>query len=758
MNKNLITKNPFKVSPAITRRSRSKKGAMMIIVLASLSVMIGLVFYVLNLGNQIDHKVSSQNAADATVISGAGQMARSMNVIAMNNVTTARLIALSCVMDALPLAAEMTIAEETGENRLPQALQRWASRTNSFTPYERDNFFLKGIQEIYRQMNPNSSDPTHLELLYEMDRRFDNPGDELQTEGGYDVTETTAWNAGGSSRGKNWQAAIAMDEFSQSILDSAGLLAQTNAGTFGEQNATNASFILPMKPQLLGKRTKWFDYAPPLLDHIKYGATGVNRQLEASTNSSRLVERLVNAYQGDTASVARRLYVRGGSIPDFKFPYRLGPFARLYRWRDYWDQYDSDYARTYIERWGYTTFGPLRHMLRQIVNNFGAAGRHAGIIDTTRFAFHLQTLAQVKLAYMFGLDTLVFIQYSDQWITDYKQAYQYYLADLKRMQKLREFNIENKTQVPIRSNIMTTRYYRVHVKSTVPWKDLGNWLNPAAWQTQEPTDTFTPRRWWSWELSGIGPYGDPTSQPLHRWIKDRSGFGMVHNPMPFAQANALGHNKPNGQWMEMDSSGQAWYRVYTNRRVRFDRQLGLPERPIYDNKGNIVDYHYYTVYHMTWQVFGGIELRNEHLLSNPLAGASQSELPAPILFDTSQGDYMHEHFLGVRREHFTFLGIASKGARAKIWANKFRSGNPSGTITSLAQAEVFNNRSWDLWTQDWQTQLVPVTDWQEWIEQLAGAEPDLVDSGAQLNVDQLDKIRDYLERIDPDLADAFLNH
>ena len=73
--------------------------------------------------------------------------------------------------------------------------------------------------------------------------------------------------------------------------------------------------------------------------------------------------------------------------------------------------------------------------------------------DTSRFAFHLRRIANIKLAYMFGLPAPQKIQYAQKWITDYDKA-KAFAADPKNS-----------------GLILRTRYYRPVVMSSVSWDD-----------------------------------------------------------------------------------------------------------------------------------------------------------------------------------------------------------------------------------------------------------------------------------------------
>ncbi|HHH75793.1 MAG TPA: hypothetical protein ENL03_02055, partial [Phycisphaerae bacterium] len=74
----------------IATARQQRRGQVLMIILIGMVLMSGLIFYVYNLGSQVNQQVDMQDAADATAISGAGWMARSMNLIAMNNVGQAK--------------------------------------------------------------------------------------------------------------------------------------------------------------------------------------------------------------------------------------------------------------------------------------------------------------------------------------------------------------------------------------------------------------------------------------------------------------------------------------------------------------------------------------------------------------------------------------------------------------------------------------------------------------------------------------------
>ena len=77
-------------------------------------------------------------------------------------------------------------------------------------------------------------------------------------------------------------------------------------------------------------------------------------------------------------------------------------------------------------------------------------------------------------------------------------------------------------------------------------------------------------------------------------------------------------------------------------------------------------------------------------------------------------------------------------------------------LAAVAQAEVFNNHSWDLWTQMWHTQLRPVDELDGWLTLLEDTSGDL-SWLPFLNPQEVNELADYLESVEP-LADDMAMH
>ena len=89
------------------KRQHDCSGQVLVVVLLGMVLLGGMIFYVVNVGDQSNRRLEMQNAADSAAISGAAWMARSMNVIAMNNVAATRMLALVPILDAFPLSTKM---------------------------------------------------------------------------------------------------------------------------------------------------------------------------------------------------------------------------------------------------------------------------------------------------------------------------------------------------------------------------------------------------------------------------------------------------------------------------------------------------------------------------------------------------------------------------------------------------------------------------------------------------------------------------
>lgn len=634
----------------------ARSGQVLLITLLALSVLVALIFYVYNLGVIVNRRMVVQHSADSVAVSGAGWMARSMNVIAMNNCGQSRMIALVPVLDSMPLAVEMSLHDTIAwEQRLNEQLALGISEPGQAGVMLRD-----GLESLHGRI--------------ELQRDILRPVDEVFNRGMFDMPTVTHWSRGlpgGGPDGALWQAAITLDDLSRATVQSAGYLSQANATSFGQANGVQTSFLVPVIPQIPAIRGQ-FDHFKPVMQ-ARLAVTGTGMDLHDD--------------EGD-----------GGAIPNADFWHRLGPWARLFRWRDYfstpsaWEWVPPSPGRgqdrggggsiglggrtngtsardrnvgggwRVTERvvQGYRTYGPFSWALRRI----DSYASHE--LPDTFFARYMNRLARIKLNYMFDSTNTTTVV-NPEWIIDYNQARA--LADQSSVV------------------VHQTMFYIVEIVSSVP-EGSANWLVPGTYRTNSPE----PLAIWTDEWT------DPSQWPIPK----------------------IGDHIWKDSWTY--ETTEDWdLGIYAQREDPAD-----PDSPPQWN----------TVYVVQWYIWGGINIGQEIEVSNPANWDDASELPAPYLLDTRIGDYRAvdpDSDQGVRRSHFTFLGIAKDSPHTDVWGSRFSPINPSKSMTSAAQAKLFNPTSWDLWTQNWQVQLTPVTMWDDWVERLAdgadqaGQIPELVD-------------------------------
>jgi len=658
-------------------RRRRCRGQVMFIVLLGTVLLAGMVMYVINVGDRVTRKVEMQNAADSTAVAGASWMARSMNLVGMNNVAQTRMLALVPILDAFPLSTKMAYEEvEAWEKCLADQLRRGVP----------DARLRDGLESLRDRMARQ--------------RDVLQPVSALFNDSGFRMEEITTWSIRGRSgpppHGRLWQAAEALDEFSQVTASSSGLLSQMNASRFGRANRAATAFVVPINPELPAARTSFGDFERP---------------------------------------------VKSGLIPDRDYPQRLGPYDRLFRWRDYRYRNIRERDRLVPGRpghgairgstgnvdvsgrrrgrsargnssnpnphWsyrtvgrvleGYTVYGPYTWMMRRI---HGYAQGHwhnrdyyPGELADTYFHDYIRKIADIKLEYMWGSKTPKYLHYP-RWYTDYTRC--------------RTLAAAAAAGTPGAPRITRTMYYLVEIRSKYPKGDP-NYLRSGTFVTN----------------------GD---LPIAMWIDD--------------WADAADWKIPQlSQWVWED---QYYYETTEDWDIDIRMQTGADGRPVWQK-----------VYMIAQYVFGGIDVGGEVEITDPSNYTDRNDLPAPILMAHPAGDYdvaRPNHDEGVRRDLYTYLGVASRSDRARTWPARFGSDNPFGGVVAVAQAEVFNTTSWDLWTQDWKAKLVPVTQWGDWMGDMEAGIPNAADTAGQVDPAQVRLIQEYLSKFDETMVDQAMHH
>jgi hypothetical protein len=677
-----------------TRRpARGRKGQVIVVSLVGLTLMAGLIFFVYNLGDQVNRRLEMQNAADSAAVSGGGWMARSMNLVAMNNVGQAKLLSLVPVLDALPLSTEMAVTEvDLWQARLDEQLNDSIPNMNGA-----GDLISDGVRSLRDRMRDQR------DILI--------PLNELLNESGFDMTEHTFWRRGSGAgpQGQLWRAAATLCELSEATAESAGTLAQINAARYGKASQARTAFMVPVLPRLPAVRGHFRDF-----QYLLEGR-----------------EKVVN-----NGAEVHRTGGNGGAIPDMAYPHRLGPYAKLFRWRDYlrkataWEWVSGTpgvgktkggsggkvsvggrrsgrsarghsgggtsgrLVATDWETYGYSPYGPFSWAMRRI-NWYANDHWHwegarrvvrEGHLDDTLFYKYQRDLARMKMGYMFRPGVSEGEYHYPDWITSFSAAID------------RAENDED--------SIHQTMFYLVEIASKHP-PGSAAWLTPGTFRTNG-------------------------ERPIAIWSSDWV------DPREWEVPKVADHI-----WRD-----EGYYYTTMDHEIDIDLKLDADGEPIWQE-----------VYLTSFWIWGGIDVGEDVPVRNPSNYDSDEDLPYPLVMDTSEGDYDPRELnpdAGIRRTHFSYLGVAEDTDRAVLWRGRFKGVNPAEAIYAVAQAEVFNNKSWDLWTQDWQVRLKPVVGWEDWMDRMDAGAPDAPPE--VLSVEDIDRAWEYLSTIDEETARIHLQH
>ncbi len=708
---------------AICFRRRCRCGGqVLLLALIGMVGLVGLLFYVVNAGDQYVRRAELQDSADAAATAGAGQLARSMNVIALNNCTEARMLAMVPIFDSAPLATEMALNET----------QAWLVGLNAQ--------LRRGVPDSPR--NALRVGLTSLRDRIETQRDILNEFDAVINHSTFDMRHTTFWRAGGVGgpppHGALWKTAAAMEAFSRVTWETGPAMAQQNAIRYGRVNTIRdisrghdegqsisdmLVVMLPVLPVFPAREGEFMDFQPVLDGEIRV------------------------RYEDTILEVDGR---NGGGIPDFEYPHRLGPWAKLFpqnRWRDRWYEYHSGTyvpgsqtrgsngtvggGRTvggsarggtrgyWVGGWarlvGYRTLGPYEQMLRHLeyyanddwYHREGIRGVRHGELADTFFYQYMRQLSDIKLRYMFEVPESLSTYHYPTWLhtDDYEAAKQLATGGVA---------LPPGTLVP---DITRTLLYKIEYASSVP---------PTSVDYQE-----------------AGTYRTNDEYPSAIWLPgwyDPEDHGLVR------------------------IADFVWTEEYTYQTTE-DREIGIhprPENPS-DPDSPLV---FQSVYVKAYYVWGGIDVGGDIDVRNPCnySSVDSDSLPVPILFDPGLADEYDydpddpDPDEGARREFYTFLGVSwVREANERNWAERYHDNSPAGAAVAVAQVKLFNNSSWDLWTADWQVQLAPVTKWSEWTRQSIDSQI-YVNDFELIDPDLYNRLVEFMSSISPSMANRYFNH
>lgn len=642
-----MTRHHHLNDPAARCNAGRSRGAVLVVTLLALLLLVGLVIWVVNLGQQTSRKVLTQNTADATAAAGAGWVARSFNTVAMNNVAQARMIALVNVLDSMPQSTAFTL---TDQRAMLSAVDQGASIN--------DAPFQQGRQLMRTKLEEEVATLEPMESFYRLE---------------FDVRRMTHYSVPadlGGGRGHIWQAMEALDQFSQATMEHLGELAQYNAvrgaqavgAPAADQDTDLAAFILPAIPDIPWERGEFDDFERP----VRMGLL-----------PTAVDDKTTNRGPYDTVFGWRDIRyesVEGYTVPGGTSVARGGRGAVPIGRGDGGN--DDRFRRTGGDPDSYRVYGPFQWMIR-LISDF-----NYNRLEYSRLSTHARRIASRKLGMLWprdedgdGVDDAQVPVVDPHWITSYNQARYIAAAGEPTIRETAFIAVEIKS-----------RYRRDHPQYGSP----GSW----AFAPTRSRDRRSPRIVWApgWQ--------DPESWPAPKVA--------------------------NHVWRdEFD------YEVY------YDNEIGL-----YASADDEGEPQVHTVYRIDYFLFGGVNVGDPAEVSNPHNFPSKSVLTAPIDLVHAQIGPDEES----RREWLTFLAAARRSDEPLMWPRKFTGHKPYPHMLALAQAHVFNNHSWDLWTQMWHAQLEPVVEFDRWIDQLE-ADGGRLQSVADLSEQDVQELHRYLASI-----------
>jgi len=632
------------------RTASSPRGVVMIITIIALILLASLIFFVINSGLQVNRNVETQHTADVGAISGATWVARSMNTVAMNNVATTRLIAMTNVLDAMPQAVEFTLEDQTAAF---EAVGDQVSGTNG-----RDRVIARWVREA---LGGDMNDDERLETQLQEEIDLLTPVDDLLNRSSFDIRETTFYD-GPAGRGHAWRAMEALEAISLTAMDNVGTFAQVTAVTGADANSPESeTFMLPLEPAIPWQHGAFNDWERPVRQGLLPTAIDDKVTHRGPWDTVLGYRRSVGG-QSEGYWSSGDVNVAGGGRGSV-------PLGRGVSSRGQWTE-------TSREPDAYAVWGPYNEMLRTVNGFRWSHLRHS------RFNQWVRRISDTKLGYLWPGTDVRNIR-DPEWITDFEEA-----------AAIAEGN---------RSRIAETMFAVVEVRSTQP--SSGNSL-PGRWVYDGLTrGTHTRAR-----IVRARGWVDPRDwqvPQMHDWV-----------------------------WRD-EFEVQVWN----------DGELGLPPRT--DIDGNRIPY---TIWRVDDWVFLGVNVGDNVPIRNPHNFGSRANLPAPVDLDHSEVSPTPED----RLRHLSFFSVSSRLDDALIWRSRFRGAKPHPRMVKVAQAGVFNNHSFDLWTQMWQAQLEPVSDMPLWLDRLEVA-ADEAGSGGMVDSVTLEDSHDYLNAF-RDVSQFLMRH
>lgn len=650
------------------RRAR-RKGIVLWLTLVAMILFIALAVYVFNIGKHVERQEAAQDAADAAAIGAAGEMARHLNLVAANNVETARLIVAAQMLDALPQAAAYTLEDQAAVQASLNALAPagdYAADVN-----QRRALVLTHVNR-------------QVELLTPVVGYFR----------GTDIRATT-WYSGSGGQGTLWKGVDALSVLSEASMTTLGVSAELGAVTSAAQNQGTSGEILagavPFRASLPYKKGAFDDFYNPIMkgtlpvassqnDKINhrgpydtvFGQIGVERSWIGGTPSTGGTPPTPNGgspFSGTSGG--------GGGSGGWPGPvigyHTIGVFPWLndaFRGRVGGPDWRNDFPTT--AQWGNFDTNPFINTQLTI-----RVGRMA-----------INKLTQVGGAWAGAQSFFV----GNNPPPLYVPHWQYPFQSAKAADGLN----------PAKSQyVFWIQVYDQPRVSNLPWEVLKITQQNRYYDTA--TKSFRSQRAYDFFMARTG------RKP--GWV---DCFFEIPN-------TAVGQQ---GEGIYVDGIWNPAPPVVPGQPV---------PPPVLGRK---------VVY-----LWGGLNQTDELAkIENPNNWTGSATPPGPLDLDASVALPPVAGNLGPQSP-WNFFAFAASPNNSQAWPAKFYSSNYK-RHAGLAQATVFNNHSWDLWTQMWHAQLTPIDNYDGWLTQLQQTS-NQAGGDDQVNTAELEKFIPYLESIRP---------
>lgn len=528
--------------------------------------------------------------------------------------------------------------------------------------------------------------------------------DEFFNHSGYDVRDMTFYNhPEGGGRGELWKAMESLDALSLATMENVGELSQVSAIQAGKDNMHHqgesaAAFIAPFEPTFAWKQYTFDDFRQPVVRGRLPGwvdDTVTNRGPYDTIFGWRWYERDDPIFNGGDPP-ARPIESDG-----FGSRWSRGNGGR-----------GNQPPRQPQPVTSYGTYGTLTWALNLIDNTID----RPGTLYNSQFDHRVQLMSAQKINNLWPGSARGGRLFDPQWITDYAQAESVVQAgtpEPKYNRWLQLIELRTETEYPGDPTLLRAIGQRDRVVETET--ELVDWdiVRTPGRLLSIPGATKIANHIWEDEAEST-------------WLETE--VRTIRNDLPDRDQVIASLERNSAYTVNVYPGGRAT--------VRFD-----------------VEITYFDTNHFTWlglNVGPEIHPRNPNPPSSNLAG-----LPAPIDFDHALMFRPQDGAVGRPGEPFAILGVAKQPSTAPMWPRLFRPEAYDGHV-AIAQAGIFNNHSWDLWTQMWHAQLEPVQDFAGWVDVMengrgqANGLPDLSPS-------EVDGVTEYLRSVEG-LAPVLLNH